>query len=108
MNKCKVISSVVICATLLTTNQGFADTSTDDEWKFSLAPLFLWGMSMNGTSQVGPITTPLNLDFQDDVLENLEAVLTLHFEARKNDLALFAEYQYVDLGPMYKRLLNLN
>ena len=41
MNKWKVISSIVICGMLLTTNQGFADTSTDDEWNFSLAPLFL-------------------------------------------------------------------
>jgi hypothetical protein len=95
MNKWKFISSVVICASILTSNQSIADTNSDDDWKFSLAPLFLWGMSMNGTSQVGPTTTPLNLDFQDDVLENLEAVLTLHFEAQKNDLALFAEYQNV-------------
>ena len=99
MNKWIVTSSIVICGTLLTTNQGFADTSTDDEWNFSLAPLFLWGMSQNGTSQVGPATTPLDLNFKDDVFENLDAVLTLHFEAQKNDLTLFAEYQYVDLAP---------
>jgi hypothetical protein len=28
-----------------------------------------------------------------------EAAFTLHFEAQKNDLTLFAEYQYVDLEP---------
>lgn len=70
-----------------------------EEWGFTLAPLFLWGVSIDGTSQLGPVEEPLDLDFTDDVLENLGAVFTVHFEANKNDLVLFAEYQYVDMEP---------
>jgi len=99
MKKRTLFSAVAISIGMLASSQSNAKSSAGDDWQFSLAPLFLWGMSMNGTSQVGPTTTPLNLDFQDDILENMEAVLTLHFEARKNKLTLFAEYQYVDLGP---------
>ena len=73
--------------------------SPEDEWQFTLAPLFLWGVNINGDAQIGPVTAPLDLDFTDDILENLGAVFTVHFEARKRDLTLFAEYQYVDLEP---------
>ena len=77
-----------------------ADTkSSDDEWHFTLAPLFLWGMNIDGTSQIGPVSAPLDLTFTDDILENLSAVFTVHFEAQKRDWTLFAEYQYVDLDP---------
>lgn len=70
-----------------------------DEWKFALSPLFLWGMNIDGDATVGPATAPLDLSFTDDILDNLSAVFTVHFEAHKNKLALFAEYQYVDLEP---------
>lgn len=72
---------------------------SDDEWHFTLSPLFLWGMNVDGTSQIGPVTAPLELNFTDDILENLSAVFTVHFEAQKRDWTLFAEYQYVDLDP---------
>ena len=78
----------------------FAETNaTDDEWHFTVAPLFLWGLNIDGTTELGPVTTPLNLDFKDDVLSNLAAVFTIHFEARKKDWTIFAEYQYAELDP---------
>ena len=70
-----------------------------EEWQFTLSPLFLWGMNIDGTSQIGPVEAPLDLGFTNDILENLSAVFTVHFEAHKGDLALFAEYQYADLDP---------
>ena len=70
-----------------------------DEWQFTLAPLFLWGMNIDGSSQVGPVEAPLDLGFTDDIFENLSAVFTVHFEASKNNLTLFAEYQYTELEP---------
>ena len=80
-----------------------ADTSANsDDWQFSLAPLFLWGMSINGDSQIGPVDAPLHLDFTDDVLSNLDAVFTVHFEAKKRDWTLFTEVQYADLEPSVK------
>jgi len=99
MIRCKVLSALAVCVTLLAASQSYAKSGSGDEWQFTLAPLFLWGVSMKGTAQVGPVTTPLNLEFQDDRLENLEAVLIWHFEARKNDLTLFMEYLNVDLVP---------
>ena len=54
-----------------------------DDWQFALSPLFLWGMSVDGTTVIGPISAPLELDFKDDVFENLGAVFTVHFDAKK-------------------------
>jgi hypothetical protein len=75
---------------------------SSDEWQFALSPLFLWGMSVDGTQQIGPVSAPLELNFTDDLLENIAAVFTFHFEAHKKDLTLFTEYQYVKLDPSTK------
>ena len=70
----------------------FAETNaTDDEWHFMVAPLFFWGLNIDGAAKLGPTTAPLDLDFKDDVLSNLAAVFTIHFEAQKRDWTIFAE-----------------
>ena len=86
-----VVFSVIV---LSLTSAAAAPDRNSDEWQFTLAPLFLWGMNIDGSSQVGPVEAPLDLSFTDDIFENLSAVFTVHFEAYKNDLTLFAEYQY--------------
>lgn len=78
---------------------GTGSDRRSNEWHYMLAPMFLWGISVDGTAQIGPVEAPLDLDFTDNVLENLGAVFTVHFEANKNDLVLFSEYQYVKLEP---------
>jgi predicted porin len=72
--------------------------STDGEWQYSLSPLFLWAQGIEGTSTIGPVTAPLDITFKD-ALSNLEATFTIHFEAKRDKLTLFGEYQYVNLGP---------
>jgi hypothetical protein len=74
---------------------------SEDDWQFSLAPLFLWGMGISGSSSIGPATLPLDIQFKD-ALDSMDAVFTFHFEAQKRDLTLFAEYQYIDLSPSSK------
>jgi hypothetical protein len=91
------ISMLVLAAMLCATN-GTANAA-DDEWEFALSPLFLWGVSLEGESSMNGKGAPLDLEFRDDILENMEGVFTLHFEARKADWSLFAEYLYIDLNP---------
>lgn len=69
-----------------------------NEWKFQLSPLFLWAMSIDGDSGVGPVTTPLVIDF-GDAIKDLDMTFTVHFEANKGDWTIFTEYQYVLLRP---------
>jgi hypothetical protein len=85
-------------ALVLATASTRADAA-EEEWEFALSPLFLWGMSIDGDATINGNTAPLDLEFKDDILDNMEAVFTLHFEARRGDWTLFSEYQYIDLQP---------
>ena len=99
--KLNQITTVILTAAVAGTSSwaSAAGTSTGGEWEFQFAPLFLWGISLDGDATIGDKTAPLDIAFNDDVLDNLEAVYTFHFEARKDRLTLFAEYQYVNLTP---------
>jgi hypothetical protein len=70
-----------------------------EEWEFAISPLFLWGISIDGDATIDGNTAPLDIDFKDDVLENMEGVFTLHFEGRRGDWGFFTEYQFADLEP---------
>ncbi|MCP3867697.1 MAG: hypothetical protein GY703_06290 [Gammaproteobacteria bacterium] len=96
----RVIKSVLsaLLAVVMVQNAAADTTKSEDDWQFKLAPLFLWGMNINGTTAIGPEILPLDIEF-DDVLSNMSGVLTFHFEARKRDLSLFAEYQCANLSP---------
>jgi hypothetical protein len=83
--------------TLLATGAAFAES--EGGWEYTVIPMYLWGKSINGESSVGSVVTPLDVEFKDDVLENLEAAFALHLEAKKDDLTLFFEYNYADLNP---------
>jgi hypothetical protein len=72
--------------------------STGGEWEYMLAPLFLWAQGIEGTSQIGPKTAPLDITFKN-ALSNLDATFTVHFEMKRDKLSLFTEVQYVNLGP---------
>ena len=72
--------------------------STNGKWEFTLAPLFLWAQGIEGDSQIGPTTAPLDVTFKN-ALDNLEGTFTVHYEMKRDALTLFAEYQYVNLGP---------
>ncbi|MFT5731325.1 MAG: hypothetical protein ACI8PB_005526 [Desulforhopalus sp.] len=100
MEKVLAICIVLTFLLIFPVSQSLAGRDREsDDWQFALSPLFLWGMSLDGTTVIGPVSAPLQLDFKDDVFGNLGAVFTVHFDAKKNDLALFAEYQYVNLDP---------
>ena len=93
---------VIGLAAILSMPVAAEETNGSSGWEFSLSPLFLWGMSIQGDSQIGPVSAPLDISFKDGVLENLEAVFTFHFEAKKDKWTLFTEYQYANLTPTAK------
>ena len=90
--------SLLIVSISITQQVAAYTPESEDNWQFTLAPLFLWGMGIDGSTSIGPSTTPLDISFSD-ALSNLDAAFTFHFEARKKKLSLFAEYQFVDLEP---------
>ncbi|KAA1189537.1 hypothetical protein F0M18_14365 [Pseudohalioglobus sediminis] len=71
----------------------------DHGWEFNVAPLYLWGKSIDAISAAGGRELPVDLTFKDEVLENLESAYAIHFEASNDKLTLFAEYNYANLEP---------
>lgn len=61
--------------------------STDGKWEYTLAPLFLWAQGIEGDSQIGPTTAPLDITFED-AFDNLEATFTIHYEMKRDALTL--------------------
>ena len=91
--------TALTCTAMLSIASGQAIAETSGEWEYSIAPFYLWAKNIEGASSIGGNATPLNLDFKDDILENLDAAFAFHFEARKEKLILFAEYNYAKLDP---------
>ncbi len=103
MNAAKSTIRATFCSLALLLAGNFCAVAEEsDEWKFELSPLFLWGISLHGSSTIGTETVPLDINFKDNIFTNLAGVLTAHFEARKGRWGGFAEIQYVDLEPSAK------
>ncbi len=94
----KIVAFAALVASLLS-GAGHVAAENPGGWEYSVAPLYLWGKNIEGEAGIGPVTAPMELDFQDDILENLDAAFAIHFEAKQGDLTLFAEYNFARLDP---------
>jgi hypothetical protein len=88
-----------ILATFQALGSAPSQAADDEGWQFSIAPMYLWGKTISGHASAGGKALPLELDFKDDILENLDAALAFHFEAQKDRIALFFEYNFARLDP---------
>jgi hypothetical protein len=61
--------------------------------------MYLWAKAVDATTSAGGRESQLNLDFKNDILENLDTAFAIHFEARKDKLSLFLEYNFARLEP---------
>ncbi len=77
---------------------GIGNAQAESEWKHTLAPLYLWGAGIEGTSQIGPVSAPISLEFSD-ALEHIDTAFTFHYEANKGKFGLFADYFHLSLAP---------
>jgi hypothetical protein len=99
MSNKRPVSHAICAAMVLTLAAAPAAAAAADEWQFSVAPMYLWAKNIEGSSFIGGKETPLDLDFKDDILDNLDSAFSGHFEAKKGDLTLYAEYNYAVLDP---------
>lgn len=89
--------SVLLALLMLAAGASSVSAQGSDEWKFQLAPLYLWAVDMGGTMTVMGEETPFEVKFAD-AAENLEATFTVHFEAWKGDWGFLADVSWLDLG----------
>ena len=87
------------CIVVSALSSSYAQAKDSAGWKYSVAPFYLWAKNIEGSSSMGGNAAPLDLDFKDDILENLDGAFAIHFEAKKDNLTLFAEYNYAKLDP---------
>lgn len=70
---------------------------TSKDWQFDLAPLYLWGISIDGTQTVKGQEVDLEAGFSD-IFNNLNGVFTAHFEAAwKEKWGGFTDINWVNL-----------
>jgi len=94
-----VLPLMVFCVTLVSVSNSWADTKEDfNSWQHTLAPLYLWGVSMSGDMTSGPVTAPLEVEFEDAISE-LEATYTVHYEGAKGNWGVILDYSYLNLTP---------
>jgi hypothetical protein len=74
-----------------------SDTSTSKDWEFSLAPMYLWAVSIDGDQTVKGTKVDLDVPFSD-IFDSLNGALTFHFEGLyKQRWGFFSDLNYIVL-----------
>ncbi len=95
----RVLITVFTISMLLFVSNASAESKEDfNSWQNTLAPLYLWGVSMSGNMTSGPVSVPLEIKFSDAV-SDLEAIFTFHYEGVKGNWGIIADYSFLNLGP---------
>jgi len=76
-----------------------SDTSPSNNWEFSLAPLYLWAVSIDGDQTVKGNKADLDVSFSD-IFDNLDGALTIHFEwIYRQRWGFITDLNYIVLNP---------
>ena len=100
INTRKTIINLTVAAvfTAVGFSTAHAQSNNTNRWQSALS-LYAWGMNVDGTSSIGPVDNDVDLNFKDDLLDNLAGAFMIHYEAKKDKLTLFGDYMYADLDP---------
>lgn len=98
MRKMIAITIGVFIVLFICTTVNAGESSDTGDWDFNLAPFYLWAVSMDGDMTVMGNTAPLQADF-DEIVDNLEALFTVHFEGMHNSCwGFLTDISYLNLG----------
>ncbi|MFC1832136.1 hypothetical protein ACFL0S_08960, partial [Thermodesulfobacteriota bacterium] len=70
----------------------------EDSWEFHIAP-YAWLAGLNGTVATLPGLPPadIEMDFQDDIMDDVQGALMLVGEARKDRFGIAIDVAYTDI-----------
>ena len=69
-----------------------------ENWKWNVAPFYLWAMSINGDTQMGSTSGELNINFRD-ILDKLDAAFIVNFQGLyRNKWGFLFDYNYIKLS----------
>ena len=80
------------------------ESSSNGNWDFTLAPMYLWAVLIDGDQTVKGVDVDLDVPFSD-IFDNLNGALTFHFEGLyQQRWGFFADLNYIvlemDDGPV--------
>lgn len=74
------------------------ETDGGKDWKFVLAPFYLWAVSLEGDIASGPAENSVSVDF-GEIFDDLEAVFTVHFETIfKEHYGFLIDINYINIS----------
>lgn len=91
------LTAAIMVTALLSAPALAAADKGADAWHFDLAPFYLWAASIDGDVGVGPVDQKIDASF-GDIVDNLDMVVTAHFEARKGGFGMIFNLDYLNLG----------
>lgn len=98
MNRRNPLKKIVLLMLILLLLPVYGAAEEQSDWEFSLAPLYLWAISIDGDLGVRGRTADASLDFSQ-IWDNLEGVFTVRFNALyKKKFGMVFDYNYLDLG----------
>ena len=101
MKQVRLITIVMLAALALCGPLSAAEQTTGDQWTFSITP-YLWLPNINGTLKysIPPGTggSPEVETGPNDYLENLQAVIMISGEVRKDRWLVFTDFIYLDFS----------
>jgi hypothetical protein len=91
-------TSILFASLMLLFCSDKASAQEEANWRFDLAPLYLWAANLDGNAVVKGKSGSLKLDF-NEIFDNLEAAYTARFEAwYKNKWGIFFDYNYISIS----------
>ena len=94
----KPLKKAALLALILLLHPVYGAADQQSDWEFSLAPLYLWAISIDGDLGVRERNAQASVGF-DQIWDNLEGVFTVRFNALyKRKFGLVFDYNYLDLG----------
>ncbi len=83
----------------------YAQEKGSDGWEFSLAP-YLWAVGLDGDITVKGTSQSVDVDF-DELLDEVDYAVQLHFEAKKRDWSLIVDPKTKTFSFLPSRVLDL-
>jgi hypothetical protein len=74
-------------------------SSRDKKWDFSLAPLYLWGINIEGDTSLQEPADEIKLD-NKEIFDNLEGAFSLNFSGvhRDSRFCFLFDFLYLNVG----------
>ena len=92
-----ILCTIIFCIPFFGFSQTESSTkNNDNSWDFNITP-YLWMSSLKGDMTVLRQNVPVDLEFTDEIISNLNFAGMIHMEAKHHKLSIMLDATYADL-----------